>query len=43
MSEWSYIIAAYSVTWIVLLGLAVYLSARDTKARRAFDVHSAEG
>lgn len=43
MSEWSYIIAAYGITWIVLLGLAIYLSARDGQARRAFTAHRAEG
>ena len=43
MSEWSYIIAAYSVTWIVLLGTAVYLASRDAGARRAFRVHGGEG
>ncbi|HVX38200.1 MAG TPA: hypothetical protein VHB25_01410 [Gemmatimonadaceae bacterium] len=43
MSEWSYIIAAYGVTWIVLLGTALYLATRDGAARRAFRAHSAEG
>lgn len=40
MSEWSYITAAYCVTWIVLLGFAFYLGARDGRARRAFSAHS---
>jgi hypothetical protein len=33
MSEWPYIIAAYSLTWIALGGFAIYLAARNAKAR----------
>ena len=29
MSEWPYIIAAYSITWIALAGFAIYLTARE--------------
>jgi len=35
MSEWPYIIAAYAVSWTILLSFAAYLSARDAKAQRA--------
>ena len=38
MSEWNYIVAAYSVTWIVLLGYATYLTVR---ARARGNVESA--
>ena len=34
MSEWSYVIAAYAVSWIVLSGYASYLAARDHAAKR---------
>jgi hypothetical protein len=34
MSEMPYIIAAYATTWIVLLGFASYLIARQRAARR---------
>jgi CcmD family protein len=33
MSEWPFIIAAYSITWIALGGFAIYLSLRDAKTR----------
>jgi hypothetical protein len=33
MSEWFYIIAAYSITWIVLFGFAMYAGLRDAKLR----------
>jgi len=35
MSEWPYIIAAYGVSWFVLVSFAFYLMARDRRARRA--------
>lgn len=35
MSEWPYIIAAYAVSWTILLSFAAYLLARDAKAQRA--------
>jgi len=34
MSEWPYIIAAYGVSWFVLVGFAFYLMTRDRGARR---------
>jgi hypothetical protein len=33
MSEWPYVIGAYSLTWVVLAGFAIYLGARDAKVR----------
>ena len=33
MSEWPYIIAAYSLTWVVLGGFAIYLAVRNARAR----------
>ena len=35
MSDAPYIIAAYTVSWVVLLSYAVYLTARSRRARRA--------
>jgi hypothetical protein len=33
MSELLYIIAAYTITWIVFAGYAIYADVRDAKAR----------
>lgn len=35
MSDWNFIIAAYASTWIVIVGYAVYLSARRRAVARA--------
>ncbi len=35
-SQWSYIIAAYAVTWVVLLGYAGYVHKAARTARDAF-------
>jgi CcmD family protein len=35
MSEWPYIVAAYAISWTVLLSFALYLSSRDRRAQRA--------
>jgi CcmD family protein len=40
MSEWSYVIAAFGLTWAVLAGYALFLNQRLGRARRA--VRSAE-
>lgn len=34
MPEWNYVIAAYVVTWVVILGYAAYLTARKRSARQ---------
>jgi hypothetical protein len=34
MSEWPYIIAAYAVSWTILLSFAAYLMTRDRRAQR---------
>ena len=34
MSEWNYVIAAYAVTWSVIVGLAVYLAVRKRNAKQ---------
>lgn len=35
MSEWPYIIAAYSAAWTVLLGFATYLEIRRRRVARS--------
>ncbi|MGH7482651.1 MAG: CcmD family protein [Longimicrobiales bacterium] len=37
LSEWTFVVAAYAVTWIGLLGYAAYLEARRRHARREWD------
>ena len=34
MSEWPYVIAAYAVSWTILLSFAAYLVTRDRRAQR---------
>ena len=34
MSEWRYIVAAYAVTWLVVVGYGVYLALRRRHAGR---------
>ncbi|MFN2563996.1 MAG: CcmD family protein [Gemmatimonadaceae bacterium] len=33
-SEWSFVIAAYAITWVVLVGYAAYLARRRRRAAR---------
>jgi CcmD family protein len=33
-NEWDFVIAAYSVTWVVLIGYAVYVSRRWGRAQQ---------
>ncbi len=33
--QWDFVIAAYAVTWVVLIGYATYVSRRLGRARRA--------
>jgi hypothetical protein len=35
MSDWTYISAAYAVTWVMLIGYGVYLAARRRAVARA--------
>jgi CcmD family protein len=35
MSEWSYVVAAFGLTWAVLTGYLAYLSGRLSRARAA--------
>ncbi|MBI4541286.1 MAG: hypothetical protein HY704_17425 [Gemmatimonadetes bacterium] len=37
MGEWSYVTAAYGLTWAVLLGYAAYVRARARRARALFE------
>lgn len=40
MSDAPYIIAAYTVTWAVLVSFAIYLVVRGRRARRALSTDS---
>jgi hypothetical protein len=40
MSDAPYIIAAYTVTWVVLTSFAIYLVVRGRRARRALSTDS---
>ena len=45
MSEWNYIVGAYALTWIALLGYAAWLSVRLRRAAAELaraDVHGSE-
>ena len=33
--QWDFVIAAFAVTWVVLIGYAAYVSRRLSRARRA--------
>ena len=33
-NEWDFVIAAYAVTWVVLVGYAAYVARRWSRARR---------
>jgi CcmD family protein len=35
MSEWNYVIAAYALTWVVLVGYAILVNGRLLRAERA--------
>ena len=37
MSEWNYIIAAYALTWIAIVGYAVHLARRLRRAANDLD------
>lgn len=37
MSEWSFVAAAFGLTWAVGIGYAIYLAARVRRARRALE------
>jgi CcmD family protein len=37
VSEWSFVIAAYAVTWIVFLGYTIHLERRHRRAARALE------
>jgi CcmD family protein len=43
MSEWTYVLAAFSLTWTVLAGYAVFLNARVARAQAALDQAEVEG
>ncbi len=43
MSEMPYVVAAYAVTWVVILGYAGYLAARTRQAKRLAGHHSNGG
>ena len=34
-NEWDFVVAAYAITWIVLIGYATYVSRRWSRAQRA--------
>jgi hypothetical protein len=34
-SEWRFVVAAYTVTWVVLIGYAAYVELRWLRIRRA--------
>ena len=37
MSDWTFVIAAYSLTWVVLAAYAAYTLGRARRAERDFD------
>ena len=39
MSEWNFIIGAYALTWVALLGYAVYLARRVGRAAAALNAN----
>lgn len=43
MSEWSYVIAAFALTWGVLGGYALLVGARAGRARLALESAEVEG
>lgn len=36
MSEWGWVLIAYGLTWVVLVGYAAYLRVRSRRARESF-------
>jgi CcmD family protein len=36
-NEWDFVIAAYAVTWLVLIGYATYVAQRLRRAARAIE------
>ena len=43
MSEWSYVTAAYVVSWIAIAGYRIYLTIRHRTAGRALQDSSFQG
>jgi CcmD family protein len=36
-NEWQFVVAAYAITWVVLIGYAFYAELRWRRARQAHD------
>ncbi|MGH7507675.1 MAG: CcmD family protein [Longimicrobiales bacterium] len=43
MSEWNYIVAAYTLTWIVLAAYGIHVARRARRAERDFENMETEG
>jgi CcmD family protein len=43
MSEWGFVIAAYALTWVAVVGYVVYLRVRTARARTELDTIAARG
>ena len=37
VSEWNFIVAAYAVTWVVVVGYAIVLAGKVRRAKREFE------
>lgn len=37
MSEWSFVVAAFGLSWVVGVAYAIYLNGRTRRARRALE------
>jgi len=42
MSEWGFVIAAYALTWVAVVGYVVYLRVRTARARTELDTAARE-
>lgn len=42
MSEWEFVIAAYAVTWVTIVGYVLYLRGRTARARRELEAAARE-
>jgi len=42
MSEWGFVIAAYAVTWVAIVGYVLYLRGRTARARRELEAAARE-
>lgn len=42
MSEWKFVIAAYTVTWVAIAGYVLYLRGRTARARRELEAAARE-